>query len=206
MKTNYVLVDFENVQPNGLKVPEDIPFRVYIFVGGAQTKIPMELAISLQNLGGNVKYVKAEGTGKNVLDFHIAYWLGRLSKEDPDSYFHIISKDKGFDVLVKHLRKNKVLVQRVNQIVDIPLLNGEKMKSVGERIEHIRASLISRGNSKPRKRSTLKNTVSSMFMKALSEEDLENLIKELERRRLIHFDGDAVTYSLDSQNKPLGVT
>jgi len=39
--------------------------------------------------------VGIKGQGKNAADFHIAYFIGKLSKEIPDSLFHIISRDTG---------------------------------------------------------------------------------------------------------------
>lgn len=34
----------------------------------------------------------------------IAYYIGRLAADEPGAAFNIISKDKGFDPLVRHLR------------------------------------------------------------------------------------------------------
>lgn len=35
-----------------------------------------------------------------LIDFHIAFYLGALSREDPDGCFSIISKDSGADPTV----------------------------------------------------------------------------------------------------------
>lgn len=48
----------------------------------------------MQELGDSGKYIKIEGSGKNSLDFHISYYIGVLAKENPEAYFHIITKDK----------------------------------------------------------------------------------------------------------------
>lgn len=110
VKINYIFIDYENVQPTSFSLPPDYPFKIILFVGANQTKISIELATSRQELCSNAEYVKIEGNGKNALDFHIAFYLGRLFEKDPNGYFHIISKDSGFDILIKHLRERKVLV------------------------------------------------------------------------------------------------
>ena len=47
MKKNYVLIDYENVQPKNLGVLKGHDFKVMVFVGANQTKIPFELAEAL---------------------------------------------------------------------------------------------------------------------------------------------------------------
>ena len=76
------------------------------------------LARALQPFGADVKYVQMEGSGHNALDFHIAYYLGRLAVEHPEARFQIVSKDAGFDPLVAHLRARELLCERQ------PSLNG----------------------------------------------------------------------------------
>jgi hypothetical protein len=80
MPTNYILIDLENVQPKNLNILLDLPFRIYVFVGENQTKIPFDLAATMQSFGENAKYIKISGNGKNALDFHLAYYLGILCR------------------------------------------------------------------------------------------------------------------------------
>jgi hypothetical protein len=44
MRTNYILIDYENVQPKNLSILKYHDFRVIVFVGASQTKITFELA------------------------------------------------------------------------------------------------------------------------------------------------------------------
>ena len=67
MATNYVLIDFENVQPSNLDVLQHHPFQVLVFVGATQTKVPFDLAAAMQALGNSAQYVKIAGSGKNAL-------------------------------------------------------------------------------------------------------------------------------------------
>ncbi len=195
-RTNYIFIDYENVHPVSFDLPEDYPFKVILFVGSNQSKIPIELVTSMQLLGSNAEYVRIQGNGKNALDFHITFYLGRLFEKDPNGYFHIISKDTGFDVLIRHLRDKKVLIQRHKQITDIPALKISNSKTLEEKIEVITDYLISRGNAKPRKVATLSNTINSLFMKVLSDKELNTLIDKLAQKKLITIEETKVHYKL----------
>lgn len=90
MRTNFVFVDFENVQPEDLALLKDGPFKVKVFLGPNQGKVPVAIAAALQPLGENAEYIMLESAGKNALDFHIAYYLGLLVPQEPAAFFHII--------------------------------------------------------------------------------------------------------------------
>jgi len=69
------------------------PFKVLVFVGANQTKVPVDLVKTLQPLGANANYIVVSGNGRNALDFHIAFYLGDLANMDSGGFFHLISKD-----------------------------------------------------------------------------------------------------------------
>jgi hypothetical protein len=120
LKTNYVLIDYENVHVKSLALLRGDQFRVHVFLGKNNTKIDSELAIAMQKIGDRAEYVMLESSGRNALDFHIAYYLGFLVATDPTAYFHIISKDTGFDPLVEHLKTRKVFSARSASIEAMP--------------------------------------------------------------------------------------
>lgn len=122
MNTNYVLIDFENVQPASLELLTAEHFKVVVFVGACQNWVPFELAASLQQFGSRAQYVKVSARGSNALDFHIAYYLGRLAAAEPAAHFHVISKDTGFDPLIEHLRSQQIPVRRVGGVTEIPIV------------------------------------------------------------------------------------
>ena len=150
MRTNFVLVDFENVQPKDLGLLKDGPFKVKIFLGPNQSKVPVAVAAALQSLGSNAEYVVLETAGNNALDFHIAYYIGALSAEDPTAFFHIISKDSGFDPLIKHLKGKKVLAQRSAAIADIHYFKPILPVMPEAQIEIVVADLIRRDRKSTR--------------------------------------------------------
>lgn len=194
MKNNFVLIDFENVQPKSLAILNGHDFKVIVFVGENQTKIPFELASALQALGGNANYVKIGGNGPNALDFHIAFYIGQLAAKDPNAYFHIISRDAGFDPLIKHLKEKKILAHREKDLSEIPLLRISNATSVDEKIDAIVKSFIARGHSRPRKVTTLANTINALFMKKLDASELEGVIEQMKMRKLIAIENENVSY------------
>jgi hypothetical protein len=196
LRTNYILIDYENVQPSSLSIESEYPFRVLLFVGPTQNKIPIELASSMQALGTNAEYIKVDSIGKNALDFHLALYLGRLIEREANGYFHIISKDSGFDTVIKHLRDRKVLIQKYAQINDILILKGSGVKTLPERVAATTEFLISRGNSKPRKIDTLGNAINAFFGRTLPSEAIDTIIGELVKQKVIVNDNGKVHYSL----------
>ena len=199
MPTNYVFIDFENVQPKNLEILENHPFKVFVFVGANQTKVPFDLATAMQNFGDNGQYIKISGNGQNALDFHIAFYIGQLSLQDPKGLFHIISKDKGFDPLVKHLRTKKIKVYRERDLAEIPVLRISSSTNNDEKISAIIKNLAGRGQSRPRKIKTLANTINSLFTQKLNENELNALIKVLKDRKYIVVKDNNISYKLPKQ-------
>jgi len=115
-----VLVDYENIQPESLRAFDYEQCRVLVFVGSAQLKLPFELVAAMQRLGDRGEYVHIPGCGPNALDFHIAYYIGRLAAQDPTACFHIVSNDTGFDPLIQHLKAKHIDVVRRGAPKSIP--------------------------------------------------------------------------------------
>ena len=196
MNTNYVLIDYENVQPDDIAALQHEHIRVIVFVGPHQTKIVFETAAAFQRMGASAEYVRLSGSGPNALDFHISYYLGQLVAKEPTAYFHIISRDTGFDPLVKHLQEKKVRVYRVQKIGEIAILKPIDPKSSPDRVELIVADLQKRGASRPRTVATLSSTISAMFKKQLAAQEVSSLVSELKKKGFVKVEGTKVTYNL----------
>ena len=196
MRTNYVLIDFENVQPASLVGLDADHFRVLVFVGASQKKLNFETAAALHRLGPRAEYVKIAGNGSNALDFHIAFHIGQLCAQDPNGYFHIISKDTGFDPLIQHLKERKVYAARSKDVADIPLLKAANSKTTAEKVAVVVANLQQRGASKPRTLKTLTSTINSLFQKQLTEKDLDVVLRNMQSQGLVAINETKVTYTL----------
>lgn len=196
MRTNYVLIDYENVQPAVLAQLEQEHFKIMVFVGASQSKVHFEIAQSLQRLGPKASYVKITGNGPNALDFHIAYYIGQLAAADPNGFFHVISKDTGFDPLISHLKSQKIFACRSRDVSDMPIVKAANSKSPAEKLDIIVANLKQRGASRPRTLKTLASTIQSLFQKALPDEELDTLLTELRTRGFMAVNQTKVSYTL----------
>jgi PIN domain len=196
LRINYVLIDYENVQPEALTVLEAEHFKVIVFVGASQTKVTFEAAAALQLMGDRAEYIKISGNGSNALDFHIAFYIGKLAAIDPTAYFHIISRDTGFDPLIQHLKAKKIFAARSHDVSGIPLVKANNTKSHPERLDLVVSNLIHRAASRPRTVKTLSSTISAMFQKQLNEQDITALFKVLQAKGYVTVNETKVSYAL----------
>jgi hypothetical protein len=196
LKTSFVLVDFENVQPKDFSLLSGGSYKIKVFVGTHQARIPLEMARALQMFGPDAEYIQIVGSGKNALDFHIAYYIGRLAAENPGAHLHVISKDKGFDPLIKHLKTRKISCQRSTSIADISLAKASNTRTDRERVDTVIANLEKRKAARPRTLKTLRSTINARFGNQLTEEELENIIARLSDRQVIKIADGKVTYEM----------
>lgn len=195
MRTNYVLIDLESVQPESLAALEQDHVKVMVFVGANQAKMPFGLARAIHRLGDKAEYIEIAGTGKNALDFHIAFYIGQLAAEAPSAYFHIISKDTGFDPLIKHLRSKKILSARSRDVVDIPFVRVGSTKSSEERAEIFIAKLTQPKATRPRSEKTLTRAIAALFQKQLTEPEIEAVIAAMRKKGFIDIANGKVSYA-----------
>ncbi|MBS0298818.1 MAG: hypothetical protein JSR32_02615 [Proteobacteria bacterium] len=216
LKTNYILIDYENVQAKSLALLKGDQFQVRIFLGPNNTKLPVELVLAMHKLGERADYIILETPGVNALDFHIAYYLGLLAAKDPIGFFHIVSKDTGFDPLIRHMKMNKILAARSPSIEQLPCftpatMNGHNINNntpaIDQKISSNRASvtelinitvedLIKRKASKPRTPKTLMSTIHAKCGKDILVADIEAVYKGLMSRGYIKVNGAKVSYDL----------
>jgi hypothetical protein len=196
MKINYVLIDYENVQPKNLASLAEEHFRVKVFVGANQAKVPIELAEAMQALGERAEYVRISGNGSNALDFHIAYYIGRIAATEPKAFFHIISRDTGFDPLIAHLKSKGILSNRSASLDGIPILTGLAEASKDDQVDAVVAKLKGMPKSRPQRERTLRTMISAWFGNKLDAPALDRIVNELVRRKLVGIDGVKVSYSL----------
>lgn len=182
-------------------------FRVLLFVGPTQTKIPTDLAMAMQRFGSRAEYVKVARSGANALDFLVSYTLGRLASADPDGFYHVISKDTGFDSLIEHLNARKILAARSESIEAMPCFraaggNGLAAPTaapvaadgLGSLLKVAVEDLVKRKAARPRKLATLRNTVQACLGKNAGHVDA--VIAEMLRAGWVSASSDGVTYRL----------
>lgn len=195
MKTQVILVDWENVQPELLPALDLEGTKLLVFLGPHQTKLPFPLVEAMQKLGQRAQYVKVSKQGKDALDMHIAFYVGQLSAETPDVYFHIIAKDTDYDPLIAHLKDRKIGAAKWPDLASIPVLRRASAKTLNEQVEATREWLIERKVNRPKTLKTLTNSLkTSAFAGRLSDEEIAVLLKGLEDRHLIAIQGQKIGY------------
>jgi hypothetical protein len=116
MTLPFFLIDFENVQPKALNRLQPGEARIKVFLGQHQSKLMLDLVQALQPFGKDAEYIQIQGSGPDAVDFHIAFYIGRLAATHPGSSFTIVSKDRGFDPMVKHLGTLGISCRRLPEI------------------------------------------------------------------------------------------
>ena len=177
MTDRVLFVDLENVQKLDLSaVPKDV--RIKVFYGVTQKNLPAELVVQAQPLGSRLQWVRISGQGKNALDFHIAYYLGLELAEHPQSECAVLSKDTGFDPLVRHLVGLGHRCRRVSAPKDA-FPAPRKKTGNGVRDPYARVlELLGKEQSRPLKRAGLEGKLKSYFPTS-SAKDREALLARL---------------------------
>jgi hypothetical protein len=220
MPTNYVLVDFENVQPD-LSMLANSTYKVKVFFGAKQQegRVPFKLFDAMLALGGNVEPIKVMRSGRNAVDMHIAYYVGRLVENEPNAVIHIISGDTDFDPLVEFLSRSGIYCKRAKTIVEIvkkaeiakqaqararppaqarAARNSPAKKPHNEKLAPIIKQLHSL-SGKPATRKKLAQVIANYFRHhggPLADNAIEQLIEELIRLKYVSQSGNKVTYHL----------
>jgi hypothetical protein len=196
MKTNHVLIDYENVQPEVTKALAQPIFKVWVFAGAQQHKVKYDLIELLQAKRDNAQCIKITATARNALDFHMAYYVGQLATEDPEAYFHLIAKDAGMDPLIEHLQARGLHVARWEDVFDIPIVKRRPDVPDGDRLSTIMEYLIRRGAQRPATMKTLRGSVASLFQPKLDDEDAAALVEQLRLNGVLEVVGTKVNYGL----------
>lgn len=114
MDTHYIFVDYENTQPSnlGLISEQQQDIQIKIFLGRHQNMIPLALARAMHGLSERAEYIQLDNNRRTSIDFNIAFQLGELAIQHPNSKFSILSNDPGFDVIIESLSSKGVICAR----------------------------------------------------------------------------------------------
>lgn len=186
-----LLVDYENVQQVDFDRLDD-GFQVIVFVGASQKSVPIDMVASTQKLGNRVEWCRVEGNGCNALDFYIAFQLGRVIETTPGMHCIVLSKDKGFDPLLRHLDRSGLKCRRINSLLELDPKSASTEEPNYKRV----FELLSKTNKQKRrrKRTTLSQHISAMFQKKISQPDVDRIIDILFANKMISESNNVITY------------
>ena len=194
MRINFVLIDSENVKPEYIEKLKHEHFRVVVFVGANLKRLDFPIVNAVQTLGSNGSYVQISSHGPDALDFHIAYYIGKLSAAHPGACFHIISKDTGFDPLIKHLKDQKIFCFRWRSVLEIPLVKSTDKLPPKQRATDFYEKRIASAKSRPLTVTSLETAILSHFHKMLSGEEIVKVREALTAAGQVVVNGTKVTY------------
>lgn len=96
----HALVDWENVQPDEATLRSLVPgvSDAWVFHGPSQRGI----ASRFEGFGDQATLVPIARSGKNALDFHLAFYMGYIAARQPGARFVVVSNDKGYGPMIEH--------------------------------------------------------------------------------------------------------
>ena len=194
VRTNIVLIDSENVKPESIEKLKHENFQVLVFVGSNQKRLDIAIVKAVQALGSNGSYVIVSGKGHNALDFHIAYYIGKLSVAHPEAYFHIISQDTGFDPLIKHLKEQNIFCGRSSSVSEIPWVKSSEKLPPMERAADFYEKRIASTKARPATVTSLQSAILSHFHKRISPEEVARVVDALKQAGYVVVNGKKVAY------------
>jgi hypothetical protein len=203
---NHVFVDFENVHEVDASLLGSKGVCFTLLLGARQTTLDVSLVEKLMEHAASVQLIRLTSSGKNALDFALAYYVGRAVSANPAASIHIVSKDKGFDPLVEHLRSRDVHARRHDSFAALsfsrpakaapapskpePAAKEEPLQRV---LEHLRKNLTAR----PKKQKTLLSLLKSQLGKDATDADAAHALQMLRQDGHVSIgEKDAVTYQI----------
>lgn len=194
-----LLVDYENVGKINLNdIPDSV--RVPFFFGASQKSVATDFLKAALKLGNRFIPIDIQGHGKNALDFHIAFYLGEVLTQSPNTSCVILSKDKGFDPLIKHLVDRGFPVKRAATLSEaFPAVTRKaSTKAVASKLQPLEEAFAwlkgMQKNKRPRKRKGLAAHLYSHCAKKVPEAEIQVFIDNMIAKRQITITNETITY------------
>lgn len=191
-----ILIDYENTQQIDFDMIDAADTEILIFVGRSQSKIPFSLVEKAQSLGERIRWLKIAGDGKNNLDFHIAFELGKLcSVAAQGTELIVLSRDNGYDSLIGYIKLSGVPARRIANLAEITgspqrLPSSPHTDAIVANLRKISVS------QRPRSKGTLRKHIESLLRDKAKESDLDLVIEEMFIAGLIAQSGSRLKYNL----------
>jgi hypothetical protein len=185
MFNEIIFVDFENFT----KIIDDIKkkdAKIVVLAGLKQADKPFTYAKELLDSVSSVELLKVKATGKNALDFFIAYYLGVYTSRNKELKFKICSNDKGYDPLITHLHENGISIERLEFKSQSDLFKtDDDYKKAFNNISKMA------NETRPKKIKSLTARIRSL---TIGEEKAQTIINELKKHNYIDVENGKVEY------------
>lgn len=112
------IIDYENVSVDGMKGLSELTAEdnLYIFYSEKADRMTFDLYRRLSECRARQEFFRASVGTKNALDFQLVSILGYKVARDEKATFVIVSRDKGFDCVVKLWASRGVSITRASSI------------------------------------------------------------------------------------------
>ena len=122
------LVDYENVKGDGLNGINNLTDmdKVHIFYSENADRLTFGLHKRLNEANCKIYYQKVEVGRKNALDFQLVTYLGYLINENKNDEYVIVSRDNGFQPVIKWWQKRGIRISLVADLTKQDILQKEK--------------------------------------------------------------------------------
>jgi hypothetical protein len=209
---NHVFVDGENVPQINPEVIGTKLVNFTLLLGANQKKLDIGLVEKLIEYAASVQLIRLTSSGRNALDFALAYYIGRAVTTDPTGYIHIVSKDTGFDPLIEHLRSRHIHARRHESFDTLTFSFSPKAAAAAPKpavalpspaappaaedsfnrvLEHLRKH----GKNRPKRKKTLLTHLKSLLgPDATDELAIQHFEALLKAKRITIGDKDSVSY------------
>ncbi|WP_051227197.1 PIN domain-containing protein [Oceanospirillum beijerinckii] len=188
----FFLADNENVHIRAQDIEElasDPEFHFRVFIGATQNKLETDLVMAVQSLGERGQFIHMRETGKNALDFFLVYTVGQLSVRYPGASFCILSSDRDYDPLIRHLRAEGILIKRQSIRKEH---SGNQPSSL---MPGITDMLRKASSARPKSVTALCNWLRAK-MPDYSDQELHSAIRSMEQSNVITISENKVKYRI----------
>ena len=222
---SYLLLDMENLMPSAEDIHRLKAECKILCFSKAQDKISVGLAMALMALQTDrrCEFILTGATGKNALDFHIAFYLGVLTHLHSGCSAYVISRDSGYDSLIQWINQHTdTTACRISCFDDLPAnvcqpassaphspKNAPAKEAGGasavppvdhrsvleKHVQDAIQTIAKFKQARPRKRKTLINALNASCQPKLSSDMLAEVLQQLVAMKQIAIDGnDNVSY------------
>lgn len=205
----YAFIDYENLNSlDGLALDEYD--RIFLFIGASSNQYSIRLTDKF-NDEINITLITVKEIAKNNVDFHIAYYLGKLDNSvDKEIEFYLFSKDQGYDALCRFIedrnngrickRIGLALTESVDSILKIDNTAESEKEKINRAFEQYRAFIKERNRKNlPAKLTALQNDIHNrtVFKGLDKNKEINNITKVINKlinEKLIEVTNGKISY------------
>ena len=203
----YAFIDYENIHSlNNLNL--NCYEKIFLFLGANLQSIQLSEKFNDEL---NITLITVQSSGKNNLDFHIAYYLGKMDMQtDKNIEFCVISKDNGYLGICEFIQNQRNARKctlfkpqyQAEESQEIKLIEDKSAKTanIEQYIEEFQAYISkTKVEHLPRKKDKLCNSIRSQTgIKSLDEKlsqwAIERVFDVLCKQNIIILSGDEFQY------------